>query len=390
MLDAVFNKDHSENVQIFSDIERKNNFSNYSSELNYVFGDKSYFKFYQNLVVNKKVKAKSFIKAFEKPPVKKYSLRKIDRQFDPKEFQKTIKNMETKINEWKNKQKNPVKLNQFNSILYLKKQMKKEKQNDSLVTDTAYLPEVPDVGRYNPEYNVVRKHIYQASFSTENFFDYNKERKKGKNNKYKNSNFRNFINLCSCPTAPKFYRNKPYNQLKKPQSFLSKRNSKLSIRNNGDINSRCSKNFKNKSGNIVLSTNNINNFDSNSKYNANHCLRFETYSPRKPWWVREIYESGENAKIPNLFHSNSSKVCIEFDKICSNTKVSFIDEIVNKNNNPPIGLYNPKYNTVQNRVLSNVLLDKKLPPSKKHIKLKEVIHSFDVPPNYQIITALNE
>ena len=40
--------------------------------------------------------------------------------------------------------------------------------------DKIYLPEVPDVGRYNPSYDILRKHTYQACFSTSNFHDFNK------------------------------------------------------------------------------------------------------------------------------------------------------------------------------------------------------------------------
>ena len=57
-----------------------------------------------------------------------------------------------------------------------KKEQKNEtKKEQKKEMDSIYLPEVPDLGRYNPSYEVLDKHIYQVSISKQDYYTFNKE-----------------------------------------------------------------------------------------------------------------------------------------------------------------------------------------------------------------------
>ena len=95
MFDKVYSKDNTENLKIFDDIERKKNFSNYSIELNHLFGDKSYDNFYKNLIENKKARCTNFVSMFQKPKnmagVKIY-----EEPFNIVNFEEKLKKMKVK------------------------------------------------------------------------------------------------------------------------------------------------------------------------------------------------------------------------------------------------------------------------------------------------------
>lgn len=496
MFDNIYKKDHSENIRIFSDIGKNKNYSNYSVELNQLFGDNSYEKFYKNLIYSKKMKSENFTSVYEKSTSQeKNTLNKNpERQFDPELIKEALKKMAIKEEEKKARIKNRFRFNQnrlFNSLLYLKKHKNKKSKKKSSKKEeeqNVYLPDVPDVGRYNPLYDVLRKHTYKASFSTTNFKEYKKlcedknnfingERNKNKNKDKDGSNFytnEEFIELLLPPDIKNNKNNNKFNIIstnhnnnKKEHNYynnmintdnninhynknkkLFKSTSNLTIkprtkiiRNNGDVLYRCYKHFltRNKISQLssdpintlksLKSLNSLNTLPNNhyssivttSLFNNNHCMKFETYSSRKPMFgiVANKTQSIENydnnnIKINNYINfsnknkkkrkdyetylnfnrSNSSgNVCLKFDKVNSGSKISFFDELAGKNTNPPLGLYNPNYNSVLNKVTPNIFLNKNNDnqfSSEKVKKLKHIIYSFNVPSDYQIAPTLND
>ena len=74
----------------------------------------------------------------------------------------------------------------------------------------------------------------------------------------------------------------------------------------------------------------------------------------------------------------------------SNKKIkSYFEELANKDKNPPLGFYKPKYSSVMNKT-RDIYFSKKSPPSSRRRKFKKIIFSYDVPYNYQIAPSLND
>ena len=175
MVDKIYSKDHLENVRTFQDIKNGKNYSPYSIQLNRVFGDKSYDTFYKNLIEHKRATGGNFLSLFEKP--KKVSEMKVyDEPFNKAKFEEALKVMKIKSNELNYRIKNPYSSRPINNSITkvktqkLLKNISNKKMGKKIVNlkgkENIYLPEVPDVGRYNPSYDVLRKHTYQVLFST--------------------------------------------------------------------------------------------------------------------------------------------------------------------------------------------------------------------------------
>ena len=92
----VYRKDHKENMKLFRDVKSHPKYSMYGTELNRVFGDRSYDEFYKGLLENKKIRVNNFQKMFEKPVVKG-GIKKIEEPFDIKIFTSCLKNQLLKV-----------------------------------------------------------------------------------------------------------------------------------------------------------------------------------------------------------------------------------------------------------------------------------------------------
>ena len=465
MFDKVYAKDNTENLKIFDDIERKKNFSNYSIELNRLFGDKSYDNFYKNLIENKKARCSNFVSMFQKPK-NMAGLKIYEEPFNIVNFEEKLKKMKLKSEKLSYKVKNPYKSRpQMKSITKTKterllkrlKNKKFGKKNENsknskikLKKDKIYLPEVPDVGRYNPSYDILRKHTYQACFSTSNFHDFNKN-----NTQFNDRNLFKILN--SIDYKYNFYDNKirqiyiqtnDINNITKTMNDnLSKNNKKtlnknkkkcistsplfnnrkininiinsdkdelnnssniindsqILIRTNGDIHSRCQKrvnNLYNTSSNFSFDDSKLN--SNKSIYNSgiinlknNHCLKFNNYSKRKPIINKLNYtvEHFTNAEAFNMnYPGRNNNACVEFNKLstCKNKQKSYFEVEANKNKNPPLGAYNPKFESTFYRVTTNIFLDKNKIPLTNQRKLKKIMFNYNVPSKYLLFQSLNK
>ena len=59
------NNDRIENIKLFENIEKQDTFSKYSDELNRIFGDRSFDRFYDNLLSNRRIHDDIFFITFK-------------------------------------------------------------------------------------------------------------------------------------------------------------------------------------------------------------------------------------------------------------------------------------------------------------------------------------
>ena len=495
MIDKIYENDNLENQQIFHDIEQNKKFSNYSLELNQTFGDKSYDKFYKSLMEHKKARGLNFISMFQKPK-NLTGLKTIEEPFNIEEFKTALKNMKKKNDKLIYRIKNPYKTrpkfksltknrneNETTEITQNNKNMNKtfQKQNKH-EQGNAYLPVVPEVGRYHPTYKVLDKHTYQVAFSQQNFYDFNKEGnkhnsrnifndhtkidynyndkpltleiekkiKKNKINKIKPISIETINNMSKTFNKNANYPNENENDIRKsisnhyntstslansinvqtnnisnsiiqnsysPNKETAKSNennndnnqmadSQIFIRTNGDIHERCPKRlnnlyFNNTNSSLsleesIFNTDNYNLSNNNpiSDPRKNHCLKFETYTKRKPM-IRKfnyVYEDFMNTEAYNsIYPAQDKNICIEFSKLSTakDKQKCFFEYEANKNKNPPLGTYFPKFGHAFKKIV-DVYIDKKSPPITNKRRLKEIILRYDVPTNYLLFDTLNE
>ena len=170
--ERMYKMDHRENLKLFKDIKSKEKFSGYAYELNRVFGDRSYDRFYKNLFMKKRIHLNDFKKIFEKP-IKKGELKKIQEPFDIKEFNVCLKKMEIKNKMYEYKIKHPHNLKY--SPYQKSKDLAEKKKNFS--SKHFHLPDIPDIGRYNPNYQSINTHSFLPIISSLNYDDFKKYKK---------------------------------------------------------------------------------------------------------------------------------------------------------------------------------------------------------------------
>jgi len=461
MVDKVYTEDHFENVRIFHDIEKKKKFSTYSLELNRVFGDKSYDNFYQNLIEHKRARGENFIALFQRPK-NMNDIKKFDEPFNIATFEVALKNMKLKTDKLNYKIKNPyisrppnlsITKAKTQKILKNLRHKKLGKKIKNLKKKNIYLPEVPDVGRYNPSYDVLRKHTYQVSFSTSNFSDYNKNgRPLGERNIFKNLNSTDYSY-----NTNNFIMNKPLNikainemsktvqqninshrsnLFRKKNLYLSTsqlfnikimnkedpnnnsgvmNNSQIIIRNNGDAHSRCHKhlnNLYNTNSSFSLDDSKINSSARSNKSNSksknkiknkcktvdkslknNHCLKFDNYSKRKPL-INKFNYTSEHFTNPKAFDLNyparNRNVCLDFNKLStSKSKQKCFVDIEASRNKNPPLGLYHPKYNLTSTKTTNVFLDKKATPLTNDRRLKKILFSYQVPSNYLLFQSLN-
>ena len=363
--ERIYRLDHRENLKLFKDIKAKEKFSIYASELNRVFGDRSYERFYKNLFTNKRIHLNNFKKMFEKPIIKG-ELRKIQEPFDIKEFNNCMKKMEKKNQEYEYKLKHP------HNLKYSPYQKSKDlaELKKKISSKQFHLPDIPDIGRYNPNYQSINTHSFLPTFSSLNYDDF----KKYKKNVYAHDTLSNINNVKK--------QNKKYksnvNNFRRNQSLKNER-------------FKTEFNYVGRNTEFNDSQSNISQYLSTSSFGDeknNHCLKFDSYSPRKPL-INKMYttELLYNDKNKNVISRNMKGV-IDFNRISNSNFGSYFDEISRNNNNPPLGMYQPKYNFIEKKTV-NIYLDKKEPISPKLAKLKKILCGFDISSEYKLAPGLN-
>lgn len=367
--DIIYKKDHRENMKLFRDVKSHPKYSIYATELNRVFGDRSYDSFYKGLLENKKMGINNFRKMFEKPVVKG-GIKKIEEPFNIKVFTSCLKKMDTKSKELDYKIKHPHILN---SSHY--KYSKEVERKLKILATRFRLPDIPDIGRYNPNYDSIRTHSFLPIFASSDY-DYF--------NKYKKNVYAHKISLVKEPIPEELIFNN--------KNILKSRNSKIYLKTEPNDNNKNNKSsIIDGSQKSIKSDFNSSQLMSTSSFGDeknNHCLRFDSYSPRKPILYNVMYNTNiNNNKNYNLFKNIKGNV--DFNKSSNSNFGSYFDEIAKNSNNPPLGMYQPNFDFINKKTV-NIFLNKRETPSPKLAQLKKIITSYNISAEYKTVSGLNE
>ena len=368
--ERIIRRDHSENVKLFKELKSKEKFSSYSTELNRIFGERCYDKFYHNLFQHRRIQLNGFKKMFEKP-IQKGGIRLIQEPFDIKGFNSDLKKMKIKYEEYEYKLKHP------HILKYSPYQKSKDlaEQKARIYSKKFHLPEIPDIGRYNPNYQSINTHSFSpiiASLDYDNF-------KKYKGDIYAHDPESNIIKIRNELNIKNNVNNFRRNKSLKNERFKTEFNY-INNKNN------------NKNSEFNDSKSNISQYLSTSSFGDeknNHCLKFDSYSPRKPLINKKMYTTEliyNNKK--NSFSSRNMKGVIDFNRVSNSNYGSYFDEIARNSDNPPLGMYQPNYDFISKKT-RNIFIDKKEPTSPKFAKLKKILCGFDTSLEYKLTPSLN-
>ena len=349
------NNDRIENIKLFENIEKQDTFSKYTDELNRIFGDRSFDRFYDNLISNRRIYDDIFFQMFDKTHrIKKFN------NFDIKKYKHFItelKQEEKKEEEKRKNFRNQFKFKKREIKDYSVKSYDSDKKSNS--KDKKFGP-IADIGRYNPNYNSIRKNEPKIFISKNGFIP---------NIKLKDNLSKRKKIFFSSPSEPNIIKtdNNNINNNKQENKILNKRQ-----RNNSEV---------------LLTTQNSKFKTSFLNMNkTNHALRFSKYTNRKPLIIDSNNNfSDSNNHIINSKSQNNIKGLIEFNKMSSNLKMN--SYIVNNEEIPPLGAYEPKYDYI--RTKSPDCFISKKPIIQKQIKLKKILCEYNVPLEYKLITNLN-
>ena len=371
-IERIYKKDHRENKKLFSDIKSQPKYSLYGTELNRVFGDRSYDQFYKGLLENKKMSINNFRKMFEKPVVKG-GIKKIEEPFDIKFFTTCLKKMDIKSKQLEYKLKHPHTISP-SQYKYSKEVEKKLK----ILSTRFRLPDIPDIGRYNPNYESVRTHSFYPIFASSDYDHFNK---------YKKNVYAHNISLVKEP-MPEEYTSKI--NIKKNRLNALKNLNNIHVKTEPNANNK-SKISLDKSFNKSTDYNNMSQMMSTSSFGDeknNHCLRFDSYCPRKPIINKVMYDTDITNNSTNYRLFRNIKGNVDFNKSSNSNFGSYFDEIAKNSNNPPLGMYQPNFDFISKKTV-NIFLNKRLPPSPKLAKLKKIITSYNISAEYKTVSGLN-
>ena len=433
---SIYRKDHKANLRIFSDLKAIKEFSSYANDLNRVFGDNSYNQFHKNLSEPKQIMGDNFFNLFQNDKTKnKTRLKIFEEQFNLKQFEESLANMKSQDKLLQEKIKYPYIERMKNSRNYLlKKEIERNKlfkQNKSLKS----FPEVPDVGRYNPQYNSVNKHSYRAFFGNmptnrfntieheiikndKNNIESINDKEKEKNISHKFIIKTNLFNRKNNNTINNHFfikkiiennnqlknnndnkNNNEYNnsikENKTEKIFNIKNSNNISLitdnnsNNNSFSNNIGDKSIKSKNNSSIEEDKNSLNKSKKSKYknDNNHCLRFETYTSRKPLNKTIIYNTDIRTELPNYYTSKYIKNNINFKK--NKNTPNYIEQAIMRDQNPPLGFYQPKYSLVFNNIDKNIYMYKKNLSNLTNNRIKKIFCDYNISKDYQTVPSLN-
>lgn len=361
--DRIYRKDHLENKKLFRDIKSHQKFSLYGTELNRVFGDRSYDQFYKGLLENKKNSINNFQKMFEKPVVKG-GIKKIESPFDIKLFTTCLKKMDLKSKKLEYRIKHP-------HIIKYSKYSKEVERKLKILSERFHLPDIPDIGRYNPNYDSVRTHSFYPTFSSSDY-DYF--------NTYKKNVYAHNISLVKEPLTE----DSKINLKKTP--FKNLKNEYLNTDPNINNKSSMDKSVKSTDYNNMSQMMSTSSFGDEKN---NHCLRFDSYSPRKPIVGKLMYDSQVMNNSTNYRLFSKIKGSVDFNKSSNSNTGCYFEEMAKNNNNPPLGMYQPNFDFISKKTV-NIFLNKRLPPSPKLVLLKKIMTSYKTTSEYKTVSGLNE
>ena len=352
-MDSIIKNDRKQNLKIFQGMERQNSFSKYSGELDQIFGDNCFNKFYTRLLSGKKSRPNYQNNYYTDNSNVKYNYNSQSGNFDLLNYKKFIHSLkkESELEELKRKEY----MKQFKLIK--DEDEEKIKQRKLSARKKKKFPEVPSIGWYHPNYNAIRKNEPRI-YIGEGYFS---KRKKEENNKL---NFNELLN------------DKSESQSGNVSQIRSR---KVSAHKRG--NSDNNNNF-NTIGNEKENYN-IYNFERRK----NNALRFSKYSWRKPIVSESITSKiVSNSEVKDSFSSDNIKGLVEFNKMSSNLNIgSFIPK---KSLIPPIGFYKPRYESIETKT-PEIYFVKKNPVITKQMRLKKLLYDYNVSKDYELVPNLN-
>ena len=446
----IYRKDRKENLRIFSDLKGIKEYSSFNIDLNRIFGENSYNKFHKNLFGRKAINNDNVTKMIQEP-FKPTSFKKYEENFNLSQFGKSLNNMKEKEEILNYKIKNPFIERMKNSPTYLFKKEVEKNKNNSIKLTKPLIPEVPEVGRYNPQYNSINKHSFMPFFgdipsrrynTIENEILKNNKNNDGNSNLETNydiqgelKNHKYNIKNNSINKYNHYYAKKPnnnlYNSIKIDNYNNDRREDKsenifsMNSRNNISFSNISDNNSDNNSFNLNNSSikdnsrrkRNSSGFKSNhsidnnlsidadkdkdkgkdisldnsikTKGNSNYNLKVGAYTPKKQIEYPNIHNSNFKNELPNYYTPKYTKNTINFNK--GNNSLSYMDKILNdKNKYPPLGFYEPKYNYIFNSINKNIYLDKKssLENTPKN-RLKQIFSKYRITRDYETAPSLN-
>lgn len=397
MIDRINKDDNRENIKLFSDLRTPIEYSGVSKELNMKYKDFTFSTFYNNLKnYSQKLKSSNINTIFSITNGPRKSKIINEKQFDFKKIKNAIEKMKEKENILKQKRDHPYTERSLHSnpIYTLVKDRIKSKEREEISFRSKFRSNktyTPEIGRYNPSYKAINKHLHQVIFSLKNYEEFN--------NAINQKMSINKINISNNNISLSTNRSRKSKTDKKLSSHIKSMNKTQTLnvtqnkRNSGKLNYKDTKKYLNK--NIFYNTSipkNTITIDGRNNNKNNHCLRFETYCSRKPL-INPIFYNIENKfKAPDSSTPRIIKGNVEFEKISSekNSK-NFIEKIVyNKKDTPSIGFYRPNY-TIISKKEKDVIFDKEK-KSKKNLKitkLKKILTKYHVRGEYELFNILN-
>ncbi len=389
---------------------------------------------------------KKFFKNFKK---KNDKSKLFDEHFNLKQFEESLINMKIKDKILKEKIKYPFleRMKQSHNYL-LKKEMEKYRAYNQNKSFKSFFPEVPEVGRYNPQYNSINKHSYRAFFGnmpTNRFYTIDQEIIKNdrdntgkKDNKENINNFKHKIiiksnnlfnksnnmrinnhfslkkiitdNTKAIPNNKKIYQlnniqsyntnNDNINENKYEKKYnikiinKNKNNNNISkisdtnISNNSFSNTSPKKTNNNSSIELDKNSSLNKSIKSKTKSDNNHSLRFETYTSRKPLSRTIIYNTDIRTELPNYYTSKYIKNNIDFNR--NKSTMSYLEQYISRDQNPPLGFYEPRYNYVFNNIDKNVYINKKSLSNLSQNRIKKIFCNYNMSKEYQTVPSLNK
>ena len=433
-------EDRKQNINLFKDINDLENYSKYSNKLNKVFSYHSYSKFLKDL--SQKNKKVNTFKDQMNEWINLSNPSKITKRmgkFDIEKFKSDLKKMEIK----------EILLHQIKKEYYDKRTYKRKLLFNSTKNRILDLKnkkknfQAPDIGKYNPKYDVIDTHTYQVVFGKQNFYEFNSPNKSNSNDKYGNLN----NTKSSANINPKIcYRNnsndkrfkteesETINNISDRTKTQVKFNHKNKIQNNNSnisIKSKKLKSYKTTPNQLFRNNNKreemnkqfltyknklnkkriMNEFNKeeillypkiqNMKRNNNksknntsilNSISYSKYSNKKE--TNTIYNNTHYNNRANLTlrdHSSTinSKRKLYFNRIV-NTKIGYFEEMAKKNDNPKVGQYEPNYSTIYART-TNVFLP--IRNKNKNLKkkiLKKIFSNYHKTTDYELFDTLND
>ena len=346
--------DNEENLKMFENIGNHQIFSRYSGELNRIFKDRSFEKFYGNLVSNRKHKSDDLLKYFggTDDEMKRFSTYTEQRQFNPIKYKKFLKELD--LEEEKEKEKLRTYRNQFKITKEEDENILREKdeKRKKIRTDRLYF-KYPDMGKYKPNYRSVRKNLPRIYLSKYQFDPIKKYPIEGRNLwPIKKDDIP--IKLTTC------------------EKFMNDMN----LTNEEKEEIKLSKTYD---------------FSKMSKIpNKNKVMRFDYYTSRKPLNEEPITKNiVSTLDLPSTCSPQYIKGLIQFHRMSTdieNTKfIPDPDKI--KDPNPPLGIYKPNYKYLENNYRDIYI--KRNPLVSRKSQVKKLMYNYKVPVDYQIVDKLN-